>query len=61
MGGHFGKFEAFWDLLRQIGDPKVTKEGDQEQSRGPKRPQEGPTGPQSGEDSVKNDSKIGSK
>ena len=39
------------DILKQIGVPKVATEGDQESSRGPKRPQ-GQGGPLSGGEGV---------
>ena len=54
MGGHFGHFEVSWDLLRHIGGQKVAKKGDEESSRGPKRPQEGPGGSLSGGEGAQN-------
>ena len=40
--------------MRQIGLWKVAKKGDQESSRGPKRPQEYPGGPLSGGEGAQN-------
>ena len=54
LAGHFGHFEVSWDLLRHIGGQKVAKKGDEESSRGPKRPQEGPGGPLSGGEGAQN-------